>query len=330
MPEEREKYDWIETLVKAGAFVGLNPIRIRWRLRSWQDRLQSEGQRTVVEARSVTHESKVCLQCGALSGAQDRTCVRCGARLPPRWVVVLHRALRRVDLGLTPETLLSVGFAVAYLATATRGDTSTLFDVGVVDLMKAGANVAALTASGEIWRLGTSLFLHGGAWHLGFNILALLYIMPFAREIYGSARTTLVFLLTGMAGAAASMAWGVGTDAARVSIGASGAISGLIGLALVWAIRRGPAAAGVRNAMLRWIAYTVLFGFFVGADNACHVGGWVSGGLLALAVPPHRPGQPASAAWTVLGWVSAVALLACFVIVVARAFGIPLPTGGPG
>jgi hypothetical protein len=76
--------------------------------------------------------------------------------------------------------------------------------------------------------------------------------------------------------------------ASGVSIGASGAVMGLIGLAAGWGQRDGTRIGrDTRNQMLKWCAFTLVFGVLIGADNAAHVVGFVAGGVIGLAVPPQ-------------------------------------------
>ena len=73
----------------------------------------------------------------------------------------------------------------------------------------------------------------------------------------------------------------LGRTLIRGSICAWGAVMGLCGVAAGWGQREGTTAGReIRNMMLKWAAYTVLFGFFIGADNAAHAAGFVSGGVI--------------------------------------------------
>jgi membrane associated rhomboid family serine protease len=72
-----------------------------------------------------------------------------------------------------------------------------------------------------------------------------------------------------------------------VGIGASGAMCGLMGLAAAAGHRAGTTRGRLmRNDMLKWLAYTLVFGYFIGADNRAHAVGFAAGALLGLAVAP--------------------------------------------
>ena len=82
----------------------------------------------------------------------------------------------------------------------------------------------------EIWRLPASVFIHGGVLHLAINMWCLLNIGPLVERFFGNTATALLYLAAGVGGAIASMA----TLPVRVSVGASGAIFGLLGALLAF------------------------------------------------------------------------------------------------
>jgi membrane associated rhomboid family serine protease len=320
-PEKRDEYDWIELVVRLGTSLGMNPVRIRWKLRTWQDRQKGRGQRVIAGARAVGRDHKICPACKGINGSTEKVCVHCGARLRGRVGEMAARILRRFNLGLGAETILVGVFILAYTLVVTRGGASTIWSLDATDLVRAGGNFHSVdpgvawsqvawnlrpTLEGQYFRLLTYAFLHGGILHLGFNCLALLIVTPAARDVYGGSRALVAFVGTAILAGAFSLAWAVLTHRDLVSIGASGGISGLIGLMAVWGhLDRTRAGIAVRNAMLRWVLYTFVFGFVAGTDHAAHVGGLVGGALLAMALPtlPRRVEDPA---WRAAGLVAAV------------------------
>jgi rhomboid protease GluP len=300
---QRDEYDWIETVARIGKAVGMNPVRIRWKLRSWQDRQKGRGRAVADKAQAVKREHKTCPVCNGINAADDKTCAHCGARLRTRQGEMLARFFRQFGMGLGFETLLVVAFVLLYVLVATGGAESSLWDPSTDDLVKAGGNYHSVapgfewsmvpwyfrpTLTGQYWRLWTYAFLHGGLMHLGFNAWALLYIAPKVREVFGTNKALVVYVLTGVLSGAASLAWAVVSRSDMVSIGASGALCGFIGLMMVWGhLDRTMFGIRFRNAMARWVLYIVIFGFVVGADHAAHIGGLVAGGLLALLIDPN-------------------------------------------
>jgi rhomboid protease GluP len=104
------------------------------------------------------------------------------------------------------------------------------------------------------------------------------------------------------------------------AIGASGAIFALIGVAAVWGYRRGGTlGAGVRAQMMQWALYGLMMGFLFRADNAAHVGGLVTGALLAAVVPDGDSAHgTAGRLWEAVAWVCGVAIVGSFVMVSLR------------
>jgi rhomboid protease GluP len=154
-------------------------------------------------------------------------------------------------------------------------------------LLELGASYPPATLGEGRWEtLVTACFLHGGFAHIAFNMLALWQAGPLVERAVGSARMAPMYLLAGAAGNLLSVAVGWHTRAAVPSIGASGAISGVIASALIvgWRVQgwRGP----LTQAMARWLGFVVVFGVLSnlggGAiDNAAHVGGAATGAIIA-------------------------------------------------
>ena len=173
-------------------------------------------------------------------------------------------------------------------------------------LLRFGAAWRGLVWQGEWWRLITAMFLHIGIVHLVWNIWAgFSWAAPFER-LMGSYRFLLVYLLSGLAGSAASV---IGHDA--VSAGASGALFGVVGGVLVvhrktlgsWSALW--AQKDIRNNLLMMAAWLVL-GPFMGFDSFAHGGGLVAGAALTWTMLPLRKGNfgAAIAAIGLLVWIS--------------------------
>src|SRR6185369_4643944 len=134
-----------------------------------------------------------------------------------------------------------------------------------------------LVWQGQYWRLLTSMFLHIGAIHLLWNGYYGFRISTQVERTIGSGRFVVLYLMSGIAGSAASV---IGHDA--VSAGASGALFGLIG----WQVATMRARLGSFRAMwatpeirrqLGWIGAWFVLGAFAGFDNYAHAGGFVVG-----------------------------------------------------
>ena len=150
------------------------------------------------------------------------------------------------------------------------------------DLLRWGANYGPLTQAGEWWRLLTSTFLHAGFMHLFANMYGLLFVSLFLEPIVGKNKFLAVYLFTGVIGSVASMSW----YDATVSVGASGAIFGLYGLAVALMLTKvfPPAMSkALWLSILIFVGYSLSMGLAgEGIDNAAHVGGLVSGFVAGL------------------------------------------------
>jgi membrane associated rhomboid family serine protease len=150
-------------------------------------------------------------------------------------------------------------------------------------LIRLGAMMPFLVATGEYWRLITAMFLHVGVIHLLLNSYGLYLFGNLIEGVFGSARFVAIYLVTGFCASAASFAFG-GPN--RVAAGASGAIFGLLGAWLAYNWRRRElflAQANLRGVFIL-IAINLVLGFSVaGIDNTAHIGGLVAGVLAGLA-----------------------------------------------
>ena len=162
-----------------------------------------------------------------------------------------------------------------------------------IQLVYWGSNVGRLTLGGQWWRLFTSMFLHGSIWHIGFNMLALWQVGQVTERIFGSVRFAGLYLLAGLSGSLASVLWNPHVN----SVGASGAIFGIIGGLLAFLGRKDSGVpptvvADLRGSMLPFLLFSLWMGFiYPHTDNAAHIGGliggWLAGHLLARSI--HLP-----------------------------------------
>ncbi|WP_375418322.1 rhomboid family intramembrane serine protease [uncultured Hymenobacter sp.] len=151
------------------------------------------------------------------------------------------------------------------------------------DLVVWGSNVSSLTLPGQPWRLLSSQFVHAGTLHLLVNMLSLWLLGLLIEPRIGPGRLLLGYLACGVGGALASLWYhrqGIN------SVGASGAIFGLYGVQLVLLLGRAvPLNKSDRRAMLALVTYLVLSNLLSGLsgaiDNAAHIGGLLTGLLLA-------------------------------------------------
>ena len=164
-----------------------------------------------------------------------------------------------------------------------RLNTGWIYENGVlVSEAVNSSNELIGVAHGDWWRLVTATFLHGSLIHLGFNMLVLWMIGPPVEEYFGHARYLLLYLVSGLAGSAGALILSGGAP----TVGASGAIFGIMGAALVLEWRRiwvfGGQALGL--VVVNLVITFAIPGISVGG----HIGGLIGGGICALAFSSFR------------------------------------------
>ena len=142
-----------------------------------------------------------------------------------------------------------------------------------------GAHWVSGVADGAFWQLGTSVFSHVEVLHIAFNMLALYFLGPQLEAILGRARFLGVYLLSGLASSTAVM-W-LSSEHTQ-TLGASGAIFGLMGALLVVGLKVG---ANVQQLVF-WIGLNVVFTVTASSYVSWqgHLGGLVGGALLTALV----------------------------------------------
>lgn len=153
-------------------------------------------------------------------------------------------------------------------------------------ICQAGAKVNWAIAAGEIWRFFTPIFIHANAGHIFVNMYSLYAVGPSVELFYGRERTAIVYLLSGVSGVAFSLAFN-----ANNSVGASGAIFGIVG-ALAWFLYRhrdlfGAVAKDQLRRIVVVIALNLALGFSTMIDNWGHIGGLLGGLLIGWFIGPH-------------------------------------------
>lgn len=152
-------------------------------------------------------------------------------------------------------------------------------------------SIVYLLYDGEFYRLVTSAFLHMDAEHLMNNMLLLYFCGEVVEKTLGKCRFLVLYFVTGICGNLLSAAYEVSIGGYYDSVGASGAVFGLTGALLFLVItRKGAAAQFSMKRVLISIVLSLYAGFSSrGVNNAAHIGGLLSGFLLAFlltVIPP--------------------------------------------
>ena len=147
----------------------------------------------------------------------------------PQFYIKLSRpVVTQVLLGV----ILAVFVVSVLLGLMLYGSWTSLTNTNINVLILMGAKVNPLIAQGEIWRLFTAIFLHSGVMHLLFNLYALYVLGPLLEGYIGHLRFLAVFLVSGLYGSLLSYAL-----SGPISVGASGAIFGLLGAITVFFLK---------------------------------------------------------------------------------------------
>lgn len=242
---------------------------------------------------AVTAEQKMCPSCRALVARGQAECPYCGQRLAVFSATPVGRVARRATPSIPVTGWLILGnFIMFVLEYKASGTSNFLTSPSGGATLRLGESLPLgfILGTHQYWRWVTACFLHGGLLHIGFNMWALYDIGPLVESFFGGAKFFTIYLVTGICGYILSGYFGY------TSLGASGAILGLLGAMLAYGIRRSHTAAGrqLRNVASRWAIYILIFSFLPGVDIFAHIGGFCSGFLLAMVIgddPPLTAGQ---------------------------------------
>lgn len=162
-------------------------------------------------------------------------------------------------------------FALMYVLGNGSLDTKTLYLFG------------GLVKNGSFIRLFTSMFLHIGFVHLIMNMWALILLGKQTENFYGHVKTLVIFIFSGLIGNLLSLVL-MGEN--TISAGASGAIFGLMGAILYFAInQRTYMGEALKREILPVIIMNLLFGFFLtGINIYAHIGGLIGGLLISTTL----------------------------------------------
>lgn len=161
---------------------------------------------------------------------------------------------------------------------------------------------------GEYWRLISATFLHAGVIHLLFNTMVLADLGRICEPLVSSWKFVVIYGASALGGSLASIL--NAPHPLRSSVGASGALCGLIGMLLVYSIReRHPE---IRDSLVRWIIWLAVISFlFRGIiDHAAHIGGFLVGGAFGFTVRDYLHSS-AAARWRYPGYVVAALGVVC-------------------
>jgi membrane associated rhomboid family serine protease len=213
-------------------------------------------------------------------GFQCPECVREGNKAVRRATTVFGGRVTS-NPGWVSKALIAVNVVVYVLQQSVSGFTSRFYDIGALPPPPLHPQVGV--AAGEFYRLLTSAFLHGSVIHIALNMYVLYLFGPPVEAALGRVRFLALYLVSALGGSALSYAF---ANPAQPSLGASGAIFGLLSAFLVLNRRLGRDTSSV----MVLLAINFAFGFIApNIDWRAHLGGLVSGALCALAIAYAPP-----------------------------------------
>ncbi|MDQ2910438.1 MAG: rhomboid family intramembrane serine protease [Actinomycetota bacterium] len=233
-----------------------------------------------------------CSECGRPICPECMTQAPVGQRCPehsgrPQGVQRLTKGARRGIFegtgALVTKALLAINIVV-YVITAAQG----------AGLNSPGGSLFAkwflygpAVANGDWWRLITSAFLHASLIHIAFNMYFLWFVGTAVEQALGRGRFLLVYLVSGLAGSAGALVF----TPTSATVGASGAIFGILGAALILERQRNYVLGG---SALGLIVINLILSFAIANISiGGHIGGLIGGGLCTIVLSKFGRGHAA-------------------------------------
>jgi rhomboid protease GluP len=231
--------------------------------------------------------SVVCPRCERLVGISESRCPHCGAWQPGMFgyapaiqrafggqfdltnaITVFCAALYLLSLALDPRALLQM-----------RG-IFELFSPSGAALFRLGMTGGFAWAAGQWWTLCTATFLHGSILHILFNMAIMRQYLPNVVDLYGTPRAFIIFMVSGALGFVLS-----NVITGHPTIGASGAIFGLLGALISYGRRTGQSHITNQLWMFAVMMFVMSFLMSASVNNWAHGGGFAGGYLAAEMMP---------------------------------------------
>lgn len=238
--------------------------------------------------------SSLCYRCGKLNRVDAAECFYCGARRPGLWgfAPLAGRLVGRLDFaGAVTVVCVALYFVSILLDPAAAFRARNPFDMLAPSdraLVRLGMAGAAPWAAGWWWTLITGVYLHGSLLHIVFNLLWVRQLAPAVEQLFGRARLVVIYTVAGVLGFVVSNLVGI-----RFTLGASGAVFGLLGAMVAYGRSRGGVfGVAVLRQYGQWALFIFIASFFLaGVNNWGHAGGF-AGGYLAASALGHLERRP--------------------------------------
>lgn len=200
-------------------------------------------------------------------GFQCPPCVSTGAKAQRQPRTVMGGRISANPRNVT-TTIIAINVVVFVLMMVTGGTRNS-------PIFEEGAMWAFAVANGEYWRLLSSAFLHSGVMHIAFNMLALYMFGPAIEEVLGRAQYLSLYLTLAV-GASVWVYWLTPLNVSTV--GASGAVFGLLGVILVFMVHAKQDVTG----LLVLLGINAVISLQASISWQAHLGGFLTGALMAF------------------------------------------------
>jgi membrane associated rhomboid family serine protease len=248
-----------------------------------------------------------CSECGRPICEECMTFAPVGIRCPdhsgaPQGAARVTQTARRASFegtgAIVTKALVGINVGIYLLQLALGGQLNGTGN----RIYTEGVLFGPLVANGDWWRLFSAMFLHYGPVHLGLNMLALWWFGGAVEHVLGRGRYLLLYLVSGLAGSAGALV----LSPEALTVGASGAIFGILGAAFVLERQRTYVLGGGAMSI---IALNLAFTFFIpGISIGGHLGGLAGGALGVLALSRFGRGHAVYGRPGLLGVVGLVAI----------------------
>lgn len=236
---------------------------------------------------------------GLDAAAQDNLAESLGRRLRNRdnlFEVDIRNPVREVrefmesvrELAPMPWVMTSLVVANAIVWIAMLAAGARILGSPIPMLYEWGANSTSAVQNGQLWRLVSSMFIHGNIFHLVINMAALVSAGLIVERIYGHRLFALIYFASGIVGSSLSLYFASQTT---VAVGASGAIFGVTGALFVAIFQhRKRLPKSFSKQMIMSLSFFITYSLVQsltkdGIDTAAHIGGLVAGAALAFILP---------------------------------------------
>jgi membrane associated rhomboid family serine protease len=243
-----------------------------------------------------TSGSVVCPSCGSLVGVRDDKCYTCGRSNPGLWG--FGPMLRNLGVDF-PFAQIIVGVCVTLWIVTVLMSGGQLGGGGMLSILSPSSNILIVFgasgalpvfAAGRWWTVLSAGWLHAGLLHIAMNMYWVWQMGPSIVELFGPARTVIIYVVGGITGFALSSFAGAYLPdlpflrAAGLTLGASAPVFGLIGAMYHYGRTM---SSSVKQVATSIMLQAIIFGFLVpGIDNYAHLGGFAGGYLMSSFLDP--------------------------------------------